>query len=221
METPHDPFEEPSCAFEHALVLTVHRDVSTARKVVADGPPLFSLNEWPDDVRKAFWALLRALETGTVRSDRYGEKVDPLVWRGYRDWLRRIESVCGQDALPSRVFIVEAENAMRGVRISTDDLRKLAESEKPAAPAGDVTKPSLAPRAQRDRPKKLTPVQRKTLVAHIRKKARMPGAPRGREVWQNVAEEFLGRRILREDVRAAIEEAGAKGKSGRPPKSGP
>jgi hypothetical protein len=270
MDTPHDPFEEPSCAFEHALVLAVHRDVPRARKVVADGPPLFSLHDWPEDVRKAFWALSRALETGTVHSDRYGEKIDPLVWRGCREGLRQIESVCDQGALPFRVFIFEAEKAMGGVRVSTDDLRKVVESEKPAAPAGpsfaerlarvskemrpvrqlplkierklekrrdahthprtgphnkalpagDVRKASLAPPARREHPKKLTPAQHKALVAHIRKKARMPGAPKGREGWQDVAEEFFERRILREDVRAAIEEAGVKGKSGRPPKSG-
>jgi hypothetical protein len=267
MDTPHDPFEEPSCAFE--LALAVYRDIARARKLVADGPPLFSLHDWPDDVRKAFWALLRALETGTVHSDRYGEKTDPLVWRGCRDGLRRIESACDQGALPFRVFIFEAEMAMRGVRVSTDDLRKVAESEKPAAPAGpsfaerlarvskemrplrqlplkierklekrrdahtyprtgpnnkalpgDVSKASLAPPAQSDHPKKLTPVQYKELVEHIRNKAGTSGAPRGREGWQRVAEELFGRRILREDTRAAIEEADAKGKSGRPPKSG-
>ena len=270
MDTPHDPFEEPTCAFEHALALAVHRDVPTARKVVADGPPLFSPNDWPDDIRKAFWALLRALETGTVHSDRYGEKTDPLVWRDRREWLRPMESACGQGALPFRVFIFEAERAMRGVRVSTDDLRKLAESEKPAAPAGpsfaerlarvsngmrpagqlplkierkleerrdaytyprtgpnnkvlpagDVRKAALAPPARREHPKKLTPVQHKELVAHIRKKARTAGAPGGREGWQVVAEEHFRRRILRKDVRAAIEEADVKGKSGRPSKSG-
>jgi hypothetical protein len=87
-------------------------------------------------------------------------------------------------------------------------------------PARDVRKAFLAPLAQRDHPKKLTPVQLKALVEHIRRKARMPGAPRERGGWHSVAEEFFGRRILREDIRAAIEEADAKGKSGRPPKSG-
>jgi hypothetical protein len=121
MDTPHDPFEEPTCAFEHALALAVHRDVPTARKVVADGPPLFSLHDWPEDVRKAFWDLLHALETGAVHSDRYGEKTDPPVWRDRREWLRPIESLCDQDLLPFRFFVVEAEKAMRGVRVSTDE----------------------------------------------------------------------------------------------------
>jgi hypothetical protein len=145
MDTPHDPFEEPSCAFEHALALAVQRDVPRARKVVADGQPLFSLHDWPEDVRKAFWALLHVLETGTVHSDRYGEKIDPLVWRGCREHLRGIESLCDKDLLPFRVFIFEAEKAMGGVRVSTDDLRKVVESERPAAPAG----PSLAERLAR------------------------------------------------------------------------
>jgi hypothetical protein len=132
MDTPHDPVDEPSCAFEHALVLAVHRDVARACEAVADRPPLFSLHDWPDEVRKAFWALLYAVETQTVHSDRYGEKIDPLVWRGVREGLRQIQLLCDQGAVPFRFFIVEAEKATRGVRVSTDDLREFKESEKPA-----------------------------------------------------------------------------------------
>src|SRR5271165_1698708 len=91
--------------------------------------------DWPDDVRKAFWTLLCALETQTVHSDRHGEKIDPFVWRGDREGLRQIESLCDQGGVPSRFFIVEAEKATRGVCMSTDDLRKFVESENPAAPA--------------------------------------------------------------------------------------
>jgi hypothetical protein len=90
MDSPHDPFEEPSCAFEHALVLVVHRDVARARKSVADGPPLFSLTDWTADERKAFWALLHAVETETVYWDQYGERTDPVVWRGVGEGLRQI-----------------------------------------------------------------------------------------------------------------------------------
>jgi hypothetical protein len=270
MDTPHYPFEVPSCAFEHALVLVVHRDVARARKA-ADGPRLFSLDDWTADERKAFWALLHAVETEIVHSDRYGEKIDPVVWRGVRGGLRQIESLCEQGAVPFRFFIVEAEKAMRGVRVSTDDLRKFVESEKLAAPAsppglaerlarvskemrpirqpphkierkpeerrdvhayqrigpngealpaGNVRKASPAPPAKPDPPKKLTPAQFKELVAFIQKKSRVPAAPRGRGGWQGVAEEHVRRPILREDVRNAIEAADAKGKSGRPRKSG-
>jgi hypothetical protein len=267
MGTPHDPFEEPSCAFEHALVLAVHRDVARACKAVAEGPPLFSLHDWPDDVRKAFWALLYALETQAVHSDRYGEEIDPLVWRGDREGLRQIQSLCDQGAVPFRFFIVEAEKATRGVRVYTDDLREFKESEKPAPasrpgfaerlahvskemrPVGqlplrierklekrrdahtrprrgrnreadDAGKASLAPPAKSDGPKKLTLAQVSEFVALIQKKAGTPGAPTGRDGWQDVAEEHFGRRILREDVRDAIEKADAKGKSGRPRKLG-
>jgi hypothetical protein len=135
MYTPHDLFEEPSCAFEHVLVLVDYRDLARARKAVADCPPLFSLHDWTADERKAFWVLLHAVESETVHSDRYGEKIDPIVWRGVREGLRQIESLCEQGAVPFRFFIVEAEKAMRGVRVSTDDLRKFAESKKLAVPA--------------------------------------------------------------------------------------
>jgi hypothetical protein len=86
--------------------------------------------------------------------------------------------------------------------------------------AGDVRKASLAPPAELDRPKKLTPAQHKALIALIQKKAGAPGAPTGRDGWQRFAEEHFGRRVLREDVRVAIEKADAKGEPGRPPKSG-
>jgi hypothetical protein len=84
----------------------------------------------------------------------------------------------------------------------------------------ETGKASLAPPAKLDRPKKLAPAQHKALAAHIRRKARTPGAPTERGGWQVVANEYVGRPVLREDVRAAIEEADAKGKSGRPRKSG-
>jgi hypothetical protein len=89
-----------------------------------------------------------------------------------------------------------------------------------AHPPDDARKASVAPPARSDRPKKLTPAQLQELVAHIKKRSRVPGAPRGRGGWQGVAEDHFRRRILRGDVHTAIERADAKGKSGRPRKSG-
>jgi hypothetical protein len=120
MDTPHDPFEEPSCAFEHALVLAVHRDVARARKAVADGPPLFSLADWTAHERKAFWILLYALGT-QIDADRYCETFVPRAWPGAWEGLRQIDALCDQGAVPFRFFIVEAEKTTRGVRVSTGD----------------------------------------------------------------------------------------------------
>jgi hypothetical protein len=182
--------EEAHWTFEQALDFVVHCDVARVR----EAPPFFSQNDWPGEVREAFWALWRAFEAGTVRAIEHFRAVDPLRWRN--DRLAHLEPY---EALKDNIglgpFIKEAGRATRHTLIPVADL--LA-----AFPA--PTKPDSAK------------VKFNDLVSFYRG---LKGSAKNREEADAAAQERFGSIPGRERVDAR-REAGFAGKGGRPKKPG-
>ncbi len=166
MDSPSNPFKNPDCTFADAVYWVAYRDAAK----VDEAPPLFSLRDWPSEVREAFWALLRSLEEDTVRSTLCGvDPIDPRRWRNDRLALRSEESISGTLGHP-RYFIVEVERATHNVFVSTADLVKVF----PAESAEEQPRPTPLPKTQAER------------VAAVLREAYPAGRPSRKEIEQSL-----------------------------------
>jgi hypothetical protein len=117
-------FDGPVCSIAEAILWVAYRDVA---RVLRDAPSLFALQEWPDEVTKALWTLLRALTRGTVHSSssysRSREKpLDAIFYRQVWESLKDAEKAIGRTVtLPVKhpAGWIEGLEGMRTVRSDT------------------------------------------------------------------------------------------------------
>ena len=111
-----------------------HRDVAQIRGASS----LFSLREWPDEVTKGFWRLLRELarERQPIRSFvRGGQPVEAAFYRQAWSTLKAEEAMVGQtrtlpidENLARRVDGLEGMRAIRSVTTTFRNFIRAAES---------------------------------------------------------------------------------------------
>jgi hypothetical protein len=113
----YNPFEGPLCSFEEAILWVAHRDVAQIRGASS----LFSLREWPDEVTKGFWRLLRELarERQPIRSFvPGGQPVEAAFYRQAWSALKAEEARVGQTrTLPIDENLARRVDGLEGMRV--------------------------------------------------------------------------------------------------------
>ena len=130
----YNPFEGPLCSFEEAILWVAHRDVAQ----ILDASSLFSLREWPHEVTKGFWRLLRELarERQPIRSFvPGGQPVEAAFYRQVWSTLKAEEAMVGHtrtlpidENLARRVDGLEGMRVIRSVTTTFRDFIRAAES---------------------------------------------------------------------------------------------
>jgi hypothetical protein len=162
----YNPFEGPLCSFEEAILWVAHGDVVRIR----DASPLFSLPEWPDEVTKGFWRLLRELARERQPICSFVPGGQPVEAAFYRqawsalkaeeamvgrtaklpideDWARRVDGLEGMRVVRSvtttfRDFIRAAGSVLGSIAIDTDGLTQtLSVPDHRPAPVESEPKP--------------------------------------------------------------------------------
>jgi hypothetical protein len=217
------------CTFSVAIQFLVLRDLAAAQAAL----DVFTLDNWPNELRDLFWALWRALESDRVHAYSFGKEIPANDWISDRS---KLEAQLGQqDVLGFSPFIMAAAQLTKHCSIDVDELSAAFARPSVETPAPDHREDkdappiALVPQAPSGASKKLAPkryaatkpltsAQRAKLVTFL--KEHFGECAPNRETMGLACEDKLHRPIRRVDLRSVFKEAGVRGSVGRPRKSG-
>jgi hypothetical protein len=120
------------CTFSVAIQFLVLRDLAAAHAAL----DVFTLDNWPNELRDLFWALWRALESGRVHAYSFGKEIPANDWISDRS---KLEAQLGQqDVLGFSPFIMAAAQLTKHRSVDVEELRtafSLVEETPPVEPA--------------------------------------------------------------------------------------
>jgi len=226
MAPPHETLKDAHWQYFQALVWVAYRDVDRVREERKEWgernprrhPPIWSWRGWTPEIAEASRVLLQMLQKGTVRASRRKARggprrpIDPLEWCDVELVSIDPPRLVGQEApqfydrdTPDRDFAAATAEPWRDVLISVADLLRAFPAVNPSPLAiSEMT----------------AEIPHYDLVAFYREQFGTPGTATNREDMDRAAKEHFGRPIPIKARRAARNDAGVKGKVGRPRKSG-
>jgi hypothetical protein len=209
------------CSFRVAMRFLELRDLAAAKAV----PDVFTLDNWPNELRDLFWTLWDALESGRVRAYSYGKEIPANDWARDRSALEQVLRDMGM--LGIGYFISSAAQLTKHCVVDVDELMAVfaptsLETPPAALYEGEGAAPSSKPSQDEEvgAEKLLTMASHEDLIDWC-KEAKANGARNRAEVDAYVKERAVRDKkgLVLKDLPAARREAKALGTPGRRRKS--